>query len=105
MRKNIHTVIKCVPVISGVNLHSNTAISADMMWQDRGATQLHCPVKHVSAGTPAIWEVKDSKLGRGGGISQAIITGQTSPAGFQQGCYRTGTNISEEKAFLNLHLN
>lgn len=43
-----------VPVISGVNLHSNVAISTDMTRQDWGATELHCSVKHVSAGTSAI---------------------------------------------------
>lgn len=53
-KKCIYTVIKYVPVISGVNLHSNIAISADMTWQDWDATKLHCSVKHVSAGTPTL---------------------------------------------------
>lgn len=53
-KEKIYTVIKSVPVISGVHLHSNVAISTDITRQDWAATELHCSVKHVSAGTSTI---------------------------------------------------
>lgn len=53
-KKKTYTVIKSVPVISEVNLHSDVAISTDMTRQDWDATELCCSVKHLSAGTSAI---------------------------------------------------